>query len=89
MGEVRLVLEQFKAGDLILADKGFTIYDKLPAEVCLNIPPFLAAKSHCTKAEHKCATKLAAAEYMSKEQMLKLRIMKYYNISLLLTDQCQ
>jgi len=38
------ILEQFEAGDLILADKGFTIYDKLPTGVSLNIPPFLVGK---------------------------------------------
>ena len=31
-------LEQFKPGDLILADKGFMLYDKLPTCVSLNIP---------------------------------------------------
>lgn len=38
------VLQQLKAGDLILADKGFNIYDKLPSGVSLNIPPFLSQK---------------------------------------------
>ncbi|XP_062619945.1 uncharacterized protein LOC134281500 [Saccostrea cucullata] len=36
------VLRKFKAGDLILAVKGFTIHDQLPQGVCLNIPAFLS-----------------------------------------------
>ena len=35
------LLDQFLPGDLILADKGFNIFNKLAAGVCLNIPPFL------------------------------------------------
>ena len=35
------ILHNFKAGDLILADKGFLIADILPAGVSINIPPFL------------------------------------------------
>ena len=35
------VLEHFKPGDLILADKGFLIADIVPTGVSVNIPPFL------------------------------------------------
>ena len=35
------LLDQFVPGDLILADKGLNIFNKLPAGVCLSIPPFL------------------------------------------------
>lgn len=35
------VLDQLEPGDLVLADKGFTIANILPAGVSLNIPPFL------------------------------------------------
>ena len=35
------VLHNFKAGDLILADKGFLINDVVPDGVSVNIPPFL------------------------------------------------
>ena len=34
------MLSQMKPGDLILADKGFTIHSILPPGVHLNIPPF-------------------------------------------------
>ena len=34
------LLEQFSTGDLLIADKAFTIHSLLPAGVNLNIPPF-------------------------------------------------
>ncbi|XP_074538116.1 uncharacterized protein LOC141799700 [Halichoeres trimaculatus] len=35
------VLQQLEAGDMVMADKGFTISDILPAGVSLNVPTFL------------------------------------------------
>lgn len=45
------LLSQFVPGDLILADKGFTLFSRLPTGVSLNIPPFLTGKSYFTKKE--------------------------------------
>lgn len=36
--------KDLKPGDLVLADKGFTVYEDLPPGVSLNIPPFLTRK---------------------------------------------
>ena len=55
------VLQHFVPGDLILADKGFTIYDQLPSGVSLNIPPFLVGKTHFTKQEAMLCQKIARA----------------------------
>eukprot|EP00105_Crassostrea_gigas_P022642 XP_011442233.2 PREDICTED: uncharacterized protein LOC105338705 [Crassostrea gigas] len=52
------VLNQLHAGDLILADKGFNIFDKLPSGVSLNTPPFLSNKAHFTKEEAKLCYKI-------------------------------
>nr|XP_022311883.1 uncharacterized protein LOC111117094 [Crassostrea virginica] len=52
------VLDQLKPGDLILADKGFNIFEKLPSGVSLNIPPFLSNKSHFTKEEAQLCYKI-------------------------------
>ena len=38
------MLDVFNPGDLILADKGFTIHDILPQGSHLNLPPFLSGK---------------------------------------------
>jgi AraC-like DNA-binding protein len=55
------VMSKFSPGDLILADKGFTIHDQLPAGVHVNLPPFLAAKSKFTVDEAKLCYKIARA----------------------------
>ncbi|KAF3834173.1 hypothetical protein F7725_025377 [Dissostichus mawsoni] len=39
------VLQHFKPGDLILADKGFLIQNILPEGVTVNIPPFLCTST--------------------------------------------
>ncbi|XP_061174797.1 uncharacterized protein LOC133183938 [Saccostrea echinata] len=52
------ILEKLQAGDMILADKGFNIFDKLPNGVTLNIPPFLTNKSHFTKEEAQLCYKI-------------------------------
>ena len=48
-------------GDLILADKGFTIHHLLKQGVSLNIPPFLASKTHFTKEEAQMCMKIVRA----------------------------
>lgn len=52
------ILDQLQPGDLVLADKGFNIYDKLPTGVSLNIPPLLSSKSHFTREEAKLCYKI-------------------------------
>lgn len=52
------ILDQLQPGDLVLADKGFNIYDKLPTGVSLNIPPFMSSKSHFTREEAKLCYKI-------------------------------
>ncbi|XP_061179874.1 uncharacterized protein LOC133188453 [Saccostrea echinata] len=52
------VLDMLKPGDMILADKGFNIFDKLPPGVTLNIPPFLSSKCHFTKEEAQLCYKI-------------------------------
>lgn len=44
------VMSRFIAGDLILADKGFLIRDKVPDGVSVNIPPFLSKGKFTTGA---------------------------------------
>ncbi|XP_062599178.1 uncharacterized protein LOC134260640 [Saccostrea cucullata] len=53
------VLEQLSPGDMILADKGFTIHKLLPQGVHLNIPPFLTSKSQYTPSEVQLCRRIA------------------------------
>ncbi|KAK3109065.1 hypothetical protein FSP39_022160 [Pinctada imbricata] len=53
------MLAQLSSGDMILADKGFTIHSLLPSGVHLNIPPFLKDKGQYTPAEVQMCRKNA------------------------------
>ena len=55
------MVSSFTAGDLILADKGFTIHALLPDGINLNIPPFLRRKAQFTKQDSEMSRKIARA----------------------------
>lgn len=57
------LLNQLSAGDLILADKGFTIHDVLPSGITVNIPPFLSGKEgkQFTESEARATRDIARA----------------------------
>jgi hypothetical protein len=55
------MLDCFVPGDLILADKGFTIHSLLPSGVHLNIPPFLRGKAQFSQQEAAACRKIARA----------------------------
>jgi DDE superfamily endonuclease/Helix-turn-helix of DDE superfamily endonuclease len=71
------IMQQFTSGDLILADKGFNIYDKLPSGVSLNIPPFLANKGHFTKQEADMCFKIARSRIHVERANARI---KFYDI---------
>lgn len=51
--------ENLVPGDLILADKGFNIHDRMPSGVQLNIPPLLINKTRFTSKEAELCYKIA------------------------------
>lgn len=53
------MLAKLSPGDMILADKGFTIHSILPQGIHLNIPPFLKDKGQYTPAEVQVCRKIA------------------------------
>ena len=55
------ILDKLAPGDMILADKGFTLFKDLPAGVSLNIPPFLSGKAQFTKSEAVLSGNIARA----------------------------
>lgn len=71
------ILNQMSPGDMILADKGFTIHKLLPQGVHLNIPPFLTAKSQYTPAEVQLCRKIAKSRIHVERAMKELKIMKF------------
>ncbi|XP_034046320.1 uncharacterized protein LOC117527924 [Thalassophryne amazonica] len=56
------LLHSLEAGDLIVADKGFTIKKFIPLGVNLSIPPFLASKSQFLKEEAELCRTIARAQ---------------------------
>lgn len=74
------ILDQLQPGDLVLADKGFNIYDKLPTGVSLNIPPFMSSKSHFTREEAKLCYKIGRSRIhveRANERIKNYEILSY------------
>ena len=53
------ILNHMKAGDFILADKGFLLHNIIPQGVFLNLPAFLQGKDKFTQAEAIFSRKIA------------------------------
>ncbi len=67
------IINQLTPGDLILADKGFTIQSLLPKDVSLNIPPFLRGKAQFTPEEAQVCRKITKARIHVERANKKLR----------------
>jgi hypothetical protein len=76
------VLSHLQSGDLILADKGFVIFDILPEGVSLNIPPFLNDPSGQFTKEQALATRTIARARIHVERAIE-RIKGYHILDLL------
>ena len=90
------LLQHLHPGDLILADKVFTIHSQLPEGVSLNIPPFLSGKSQFTPEEAALCRKIARARIhveRANERIKNFKILdhisnKYRSISSKLFQVC-
>lgn len=66
-------------GDIVMADKGFTISDLLPADVGLNMPPFVSKSKQMTQSELTATQKSASPRIvveMKMEQIKNYRILQ-------------
>ena len=90
------MLSLLDAGDMILADKGFTIHKLLPQGVHLNIPAFLTGKGQYTPAEVKLCRKIArsrihverANERIKNYEILNHVPQQYRYISTVIFQDC-
>lgn len=75
------VLSHLKPGDLILADKGFTIHDILPSGVHLNLPPFLFGKPRhqFTEMEARYTRDLARARIHVERAIQRIKVFQILN----------
>ena len=72
------LLPLLNSGDMIMADKGFTIEDLLPVDVDLNIPPRIPGHRAMTKSEFFSTQQIASARIvveMKMEQFKNYRIL--------------
>ncbi|KAK7939878.1 hypothetical protein WMY93_003204 [Mugilogobius chulae] len=76
------MLQLLSPGDLILADKGFTIHSLLPSGVHLNIPPFLKEKGQYTPAEVQACRKIARSRIHVERVNERIKILKFWTTSL-------
>ena len=67
------ILNHMKAGDLILADKGFLLHDIIPQGVFLNLPAFLRGKDKFTRAEAIFSRKIARSRIHVERAIERLR----------------
>ncbi|KAL2086789.1 hypothetical protein ACEWY4_017848 [Coilia grayii] len=73
------VLQHLEPGDMVMADKGFTIRDILPADVSLNIPTFLV-NGQFTMQEVNYNRRIASARIHVERSIQRLktfRILSY------------
>ncbi|XP_065057293.1 uncharacterized protein LOC135685315 [Rhopilema esculentum] len=74
------VISSLKAGDLILADKGFMIHDLVPKGIFLNLPPFLSGKKQFSKEEAMFCKKIASQRIHVERAIERLRNYKILNL---------
>uniref|UniRef100_A0A8W8MG00 DDE Tnp4 domain-containing protein n=1 Tax=Magallana gigas TaxID=29159 RepID=A0A8W8MG00_MAGGI len=71
------MLAKLSPGDMILADKEFTIHSLLPQGIHLNIPPFLKDKGQYTPAEVQVCRKIARSRIHAERVNERI---KYFEI---------
>ncbi|XP_069134925.1 uncharacterized protein [Argopecten irradians] len=70
-------LPKLSAGDIVMADKGFTVEDLLPVDVGLNVPPRVSSKHQMSSAEFFKTNNIASARIVVE---MKMEQLKNYNI---------
>lgn len=72
------LIPKLSPGDVIMADKGFTIDDLLPANIGLNVPPRVSTKSQMSSSEFFKTAHIASARIvveMKMEQVKNIQIL--------------
>ena len=78
------ILKLFETGDLVLADKGFTITDLMPEGVSLNIPPFLNTPQFSVDEIYETTRTAQARIHIERviNRVKKFRIIRHIPVSL-------
>ncbi|XP_063418869.1 uncharacterized protein LOC134701663 [Mytilus trossulus] len=70
-------LPKLSPGDVVMADKGFTIEDLLPADIGLNVPPRVSTKRQMSSKDFFKTTNIASARIVVE---MKMEQIKNFNI---------
>lgn len=73
------LVEKLQPGDLVMADRGFTIEDLLDKTVELNIPPFLRDKTQFDKQEVHATRSIAAVRIHVERVIGRIRRYRILN----------
>lgn len=68
------ILSKLSTGDLILADKGFPIFDLMPGGTSLNIPPFLRGNRQFTADEVSYCKRIASCRVHVERAIQRIKI---------------
>lgn len=81
-----LFIPRLESGDIILADKGFTVGDLLPGHIELNMPPFIFTSSQMTKQQFFQTQQIAAPRIVVEMKMEQIKNFKIIQSRLPLTE---
>jgi len=68
-----MFIPKLEPGDVILADKGFTVADLLPSNIGLNMPPFVSKSSQMTKNEFFKTQMIASSRIVIEMKMEQIK----------------
>ena len=74
-----MLIPRLESGDIILADKGFTVADLLPSDIGLNMPPFVSSSKQMTREEFFKTQQIASPRIvveMKMEQIKNFRLLQ-------------
>lgn len=80
------LIPKLSPGDVIMADKGFTIDDLLPANIGLNVPPRVSTKSQMSSSEFFKTAHIASARIVVEMKMEQVKNFQILNSVLPLSE---
>ncbi|VDI27629.1 Hypothetical predicted protein [Mytilus galloprovincialis] len=79
-------LPKLSPGDVVMADKGFTIAYLLPADIGLNVPPRVSTKCQVSSKEFFNTTNIASARIVVEMKMEQIKNFNILNSGIPLTE---
>ena len=81
-----LLIPRLEPGDIILADKGFTVGDLLPSDIGLNMPPFVSSSKQMTRDEFFKTQQIASPRIVVEMKMEQIKNFRLLQTVLPLTE---